>query len=334
MQKSLDEKLKRIAADPSCKDFVLADAKDADMAAGVAAPGKCFERSSSSNKFRSLQDYREMIRSNVEQGLVDIMLMSASTSELLTFEEKIFDRSAVTPAVRLNDTTDIWLQASGNYKSQPSLPFRSTTLEEVRFGKTGGEGDIQESRVNLGLYSITFNNDSSTDVNTLSAYKEFRTESEEKGIRHFLEVFAPNCPQAPIEDLPRFVNDSIIRTLAGITRSSRPLFLKIPYFGPAAMEQLVSYDSSLVVGILGGAAGTTFDAFHQLWEARKYGAKAALYGRMINESEHQLTFIQHLRWLADAEMTDPKEAVRSYHGSLAKLGIEPFRDLESDLRTS
>src|SRR6478736_9234732 len=39
MQKTLDEKLARIVANPSCNDFILADAKDADMAYGVAAPG-------------------------------------------------------------------------------------------------------------------------------------------------------------------------------------------------------------------------------------------------------------------------------------------------------
>ena len=61
------------------------------------------------------------------------------------------------------------------------------------------------------------------------------------------------------------------------------------------MEQLAGYDSRLIVGILGGTSGTTFDAFHQLWEAKKHGARAALYGRMINNSEHQLTFIEHLR---------------------------------------
>ena len=49
------------------------------------------------------------------------------------------------------------------------------------------------------------------------------------------------------------------------------MFLKIPYFGPEALEQLVSYDSSVVVGILGGSAGTTFDAFQMLWEAKKHG---------------------------------------------------------------
>ena len=39
--KSLDQKLANIHADPhGAKDFILADAKDADMAAGLAAPGK------------------------------------------------------------------------------------------------------------------------------------------------------------------------------------------------------------------------------------------------------------------------------------------------------
>ena len=82
----------------------------------------------------------------------------------------------------------------------------------------------------------------------------------------------------------------------------------------------MSYDSRLVVGILGGASGTTYDAFHQLWEAKKYGARVALYGRMINNAEHQLTFIEHLRALADDHLL-PAEAVRSYHAALAKFGI-------------
>ena len=38
-EKSLDLKLARILADPACGDFLLADAKDADMAFGLAGPG-------------------------------------------------------------------------------------------------------------------------------------------------------------------------------------------------------------------------------------------------------------------------------------------------------
>src|SRR5437763_11533585 len=106
MTKSLDQKIANIRANPgSANDFILADAKDADMAAGLAAPGK----DPVTGKIRSLADYRDQMRQVVKQGLVDIMLISASTSELLTIKERLFDRSAVTPAVRANDTTDIHL---------------------------------------------------------------------------------------------------------------------------------------------------------------------------------------------------------------------------------
>ncbi len=331
MKKSLDTKLAHILADPSCGDFLLADAKDADMAGGMAAPGKSPEHHADEGQFRSLQEYRELIRQNVAQGLVDIMLMSASTSEVLTLGERLFDDSHITPAVRANDTTDIWLAAGGSYPAQPARPFRTATLDHAMCGKADCKSDERTKGVNLGLYSVTFNNCVTRDTETLHAYNEFRLEAERKGFRHFLEIFDPNSIAAPVGDLGRFINDSIARTLSGVAGGGRPIFLKVAYHGPAAMEQLVSYDSSLVVGILGGSSGTTVDAFHQLWEAKKYGARVALYGRMINNSEHQLSFIQHLRWIADGDLNDPAEAVRSYHATIEKLGLAPYRSLEDDL---
>ncbi|MFM8706380.1 MAG: hypothetical protein ACKOHG_21485, partial [Planctomycetia bacterium] len=126
--KSLDAKLARIVADPSCRDFILADAKDADMAFGLAAPGLAAGGDPTCGPYRSLHEYHDQIREIVKQGLVDIMLMSASTSERLTIDEGIFASSAVTPAVRMNDTTDIWLAAgTGGYGKQPALPFSTTT---------------------------------------------------------------------------------------------------------------------------------------------------------------------------------------------------------------
>ena len=330
--KSLDQKLARILANPACGDFILADAKDADMAAGMAAPGKSPEHHSSEGKFRSLQEYRALIRENVRQGLVDIMLMSASTSEVLTHQERLFDNSHITPAVRANDTTDIWMATGGSYQAVPAQPFRTASLDHAVCGSLGCDTSAPLRGADLGLYSVTYNNDTTLDARTLNAYNEFRLEAERKNFRHFLEVFDPNAAQKPIADLGRFINDNIARTLAGVAGKGRPIFLKVAYHGPAAMEQLVSYDSSLVVGILGGSSGTTFDAFHQLWEAKKYGARVALYGRMINNSEHQLTFIQHLRWLADGDITDPAVAVRSYHAALQKLQILPYRPLEDDLQ--
>src|ERR1700738_5031978 len=104
--KSLDVKLARIHADPrGSKDFILADAKDADMALAIGAPGKSPEAHSGELQYRSLAEFRAITEQIVEQGLVDIMLMSASTSEVLTLHKRIFDKSSVTPAARANDTT-------------------------------------------------------------------------------------------------------------------------------------------------------------------------------------------------------------------------------------
>ena len=90
--KSLDAKLARIHADPSgCKDFILADAKDADMALAIGAPGRSPEAHSGELRYRSLQEFRDIIEQIVAQGMVDIMLMSASTSEALTIRKRIFD---------------------------------------------------------------------------------------------------------------------------------------------------------------------------------------------------------------------------------------------------
>ena len=330
-EKSLKTKLARIRANPSCKDFILADAKDADMAFGMAAPGKHPRQGKQEGRFRSLCEYREIVRQNVSQGLVDIMLMSASVSERLTIEERIFDGSTVTPAVRANDTTDIWLGVSGNYKNQSSLAFRTATIDQIQCGRASSSQEVHNLGADLGLYSITFNNDAQLDCEALASYREFRVEAEAKGFRHFLEVFAPNAPRKKLDDVARFVNDSIARCLAGIPRSGRPLFLKIPYFGPAAMEQLVHYDPTLIVGILGGPAGTTHDAFRMLWEAKKYGGRAALFGRKINNAEDQLAFVSVLRALADGNLA-PEEAVRHYHGRLQATGIPPQRSLDDDLQ--
>ncbi len=115
--------------------------------------------------------------------------------------------------------------------------------------------------------------------------------------------------------MPQFINDCIARTLAGVTQAGRPLFLKMVYHGPKAMEELAAYDPHLVIGILGGGAGTTYDAFKLLAEAKKYGARVALFGRKINGAECQLAFVQFLRLIVDGQIS-PEEAVRAYHGVL------------------
>ncbi len=330
MQKSLDTKLALLAANSSADVFILADAKDADMGFGIAAPGPA--PPGARHSLRTLGEFRARIREIVAAGDIDIMLMSAATSEMLTIDERLFDSSRVTPAVRANDTTDIWIAHSGDYTQQPSLPFRTATIDHIQCGRVKCKKEQRGLGADLGLYSITLNNDAVLDRQTLEHYRAFRCEAESKRFRHFLEVFAPNAPQRPIGDVARFVNDSIVRLLSGITRRGRPLFLKMPYFGPAAMEALRHYDSTLVVGILGGSAGTTRDAFQLLYEAKRYGARAALFGRKINQAEDQIAFIRHLRAVADGDLM-PLDATRAYHAHLESKGIQSRRDpaLDSEI---
>ncbi len=332
MEKSLDRKLAAIHADPSgSKDFILADAKDADMAFGISAPGKSPENHAGQARARTLAEYREQIRQVVQQGLVDIMLMSASTSDQLTIRERIFDGSHVTPAARANDASDIFALRGAGYVTQPAQPFRTATLDHVQCGHLDCAESERGRGANLGLYSVTFNNRLEEDLQTLQAYRDFRVEAERIGFRHFLEVFDPNAPEGlAADDIPRFVNDHIARALAGVATAGRPVFLKIAYHGPQAMEELVTYDPHLVVGILGGSAGTTYDAFKLVSEAQKYGARAALFGRKINHAESQLAFVQFLRLIVDGDIS-PEEAVRAYHGVLERLSIRPHRSLEEDL---
>src|SRR6202011_2633582 len=156
-EKSLDHKLSRIHADPhGCKDFILADAKDADMALAIGAPGRSPEAHGGELRYRTLAEFRDQIEQIVEQGLVDIMLMSASTSEVLTIHKRIFENSAVTPAARVNDTTDIHIIRGSKYPAQPSRPFRTATLDHIQCGHLDCKPDERHLGAALGLYSITF----------------------------------------------------------------------------------------------------------------------------------------------------------------------------------
>ena len=333
VQKSLDIKLAKIKANPNCGQFIIADAKDADMAFGIMAPGKSPEHHSQEGKFRSLPEYRECIRQIVRQGLIDIMLMSAHTSSILTIQERLFDNSQVTPAARANDTTDIHAVREGVFTSEPSRPFQSTTIDQIQCGKIDCAPQERVIGANLGLYSVTFNNDLDLDRQSLEHYRAFRIEAERKGFRHFLEVFDPNAPQNPIpsDRLGGFVNDMIVRCLAGVPDRGRPLFLKMVYHGPKFTEELVRFDPTLVIGILGGSSGTTYDAFKLIADAQKHGARVALFGRKINNAENQLAFVEMLRRIVDGQIS-PEEAVRAYHGILQGLGIKPLRRLEEDSR--
>ncbi|MCC5847746.1 MAG: hypothetical protein JJU29_06580 [Verrucomicrobia bacterium] len=338
-QKRLDQKLAAIHADPhGCKEFIIADAKDADMAFGITAPGPhrgaCRHGfNESEGCYKTLTDYRQQIREVIRQDIVDIVLLSASNLEILGMREKLFENSDITPAARANDTSDIWVVRGGKYPTDyPSRTFRSATLDHIKYGKITEDHSQPHIGADLGLYSITFTNNLDYDHQALMAFQDFRIEAEKKKFRYFLELFNPNVdPGIPNKKVAGFLNDHIVRTLAGVTEAGRPVFLKIPYNGPGPLEELVSYDPQLIVGILGGSSGTTLDAFQLIHDAKKYGARVALFGRKINLSEHPLAFIELLRRIVDGEVS-PVEAVKAYHGVLQTLGIQPLRSLQQDLQ--
>jgi hypothetical protein len=316
--KALDRKLSAIL-DGSYRpdDFVIADAKDADMAFGVQAPGPV--RGSAPGGFRSRQEYLADMTTLVAQGEIDILLCSASNADRLG-RDGVLDDSAVTVAVRANDTTDIWFPRGSGYARHPSRPFRTARLEQLR------------PFCDLVLYSVTFNNDLEHDLASLEAYARFRDEARGHGIRHFLEVFNPNAPrELGPEQVPAFVNDSIVRALAGVTAAQRPLFLKMAYNGPAALEELTGHDSSLVVGILGGSAGTTRDTFELLHQAERHGGRVALFGRKIQNAESQPDLVELMRPVLRGDLS-PADGVREYHRRLTAAGLPPRRSLDDDLQ--
>ncbi len=322
MQKTLDAKLADIRQKPKNNTFIIAYAADADMSRGLATLD---------DRSGSMQTFCDELVTLVEQANIDILLASVANMDILAREKCIFDDSSVTPAVRANDTTDIWNARGSNYTHYPSKPFATTTIEEAQYGTLTPAPD-QQPDINLGLYSVTFNNDLAADLHSLECFKAFRTEANTKDFKYFLEVFNPNvadCGIAP-EQIPHFVNDQIARMLAGIPRASRPEFLKIAYNGPETMEALVSYDTSVIVGILGGTTSTTYDAYKLISEAKKHGSRLALFGRRIKGSEDPLAFLEVLRLVADGD-TSPEEGVKLYRSKLEEKNIAAQRSLDDDM---
>jgi hypothetical protein len=315
--KSLDRKLQAIRAGKyTPAHFILADAKDPDHAFGVASYGPV-DFADETKGYRTRPRFLADIRAIMKPKQLDVMLASVSNIEELV-RGGAFAKSPVTPAIRANDTTDIWLPRGATYAKRPSRPFRTASLAAAR------------KLCDLGLYSVTLNNDLDADHATLEAYRVFREEAGKHRFRHFLEIFNPNAPQglAP-EAIPAFVNDSIVRLLAAVSAAERPIFLKMVFNGRRAMEELATHDPSLIIGVLGGNEGTARDCFELLSQAERSGAKVALFGRKINHADSPVELVNLFRPVLEGAVK-PAEAVRAYHAALKKAGIRPKRALADD----
>lgn len=330
------EKLERIKADPSgSKDFLICDAKDADMGGGMPGPGPVLDaQGRPTGRYKSRAQHLAQMKALVEQDILDMMLTSVANLEVLV-ESGVFRGSRVGTAIRANDTTDIWSARHSSYKATPSLPHRTAHIPHAMYGRADVEPGTPPRLTDLGLYSITFTDDAERDRQAGMAYREFRIEAERWGFKHFLEVFNPNAgrlapDKATLQEVGEFVNDNIARVIAGVPKAARPQFLKIPFNGARVLEELVAYDPSVIVGILGGGAGTTRDCFELLAASVRHGARLVLFGRKINLAEDPLLIVKLMRHVADREI-EPADAVRAYHDGLAKAGIRPIRDLAADM---
>lgn len=319
--KRMDRKLASIQAGTyTPKDFIIADAKDGDMALGTGTAGPALDAEGrATGRMRPLQVYRDNMETMIRSDTVDIMLTSLSSAEYLA-RKGLYGDTQVTPAVRLNDGSDIWHWRGANYRHLPTVPFRTARLDRVK------------PVADLGLYALTFFNDLDQDRRSLDAYSQFRDEASAAGMRHFLEVFNPQfdvkCSGA---DFATYNNDAIARCLAGVSRLDRPVFLKVVYNGPRATEELASYDpGNLIVGILGGASSTTRDTLEMVGQAERHGARVALFGRKIFFAEDSVGIVRAMRRVIEDGVSS-EEATRAYHDELGKAGIRPKKGLAEDL---
>ncbi len=316
-----EEKMARIKSGAyRSGDFILAGAKDADLSGGIATTGLRRAKDGTPDGNRTRQEFLQEIRALAQEEALDIILGSSRTIETLT-DEGVFKGNRVHPAFRANDATDIWANIrGGTYDEAASMPFRSANLSLAQ--------------AQLCLYSMTFNNDVVADKASLEAYLRFITEARVHGKQHFLEVFNPNIgPSMRLDEVGGFVNDCIVRCLAGLTKDEQPAFLKVAYNGARPLSELVAHDTDTIVGVLGGGSGTLRDTFELLEQAERFGARIALFGRKINCAGHQVTLVRWMRRVED-RLATPTEAVKGYHDALGKLGMRPDRDLENDLMIS
>ncbi|WP_162652938.1 hypothetical protein [Lentilitoribacter sp. Alg239-R112] len=320
-EKRLERKLGKIqSGDYRPADFIIADAKDGDMALGCGVAGPELDKNGApTGRMRPLQVYRDAMKNMVRDDQVDIMLTSLSSGEALA-SQGVFHNSAVTPAIRLNDGSDIWHWRGASYIAHPTVPFRSARLDRVK------------PLADLGLYALTFFNDLDQDRRSLDAYSQFRDEASAAGIRHFLEVFNPQFKVATgDQDFATYNNDAIARCLAGVSSHDRPVFLKVVYNGPKATEELASFDpGNLIVGILGGASSTTRDTLEMVQQAERYGARVALFGRKIFFAESAPDIVRTMRLVVEEEISS-EDATKFYHDELKKKGIKSKKTLEEDL---
>lgn len=290
-------------------------AADALAAGGVRSLG---QESHPRPHSRTRPEFLQLIRDLVADGMLDGVLMTPADAEVLALEERLFERTPVTPMVRMNAETHIWNPRHGTYRFQPSMPFQTLPVEFGRYCNDLVCG-VQQCYVRIGLYSITLNNDVERDLLTLSAYLQFAREcARYPDFFHVLEVFLPNVNLPGMDRAKRgeYVADSIVRTMSYLRKSERPLFIKTEFTTPEVWQELCSFDPTLVIGALGGPRENARSTLQLAHNVVKYGGRAILFGRCIFQDESPRLICRALRKVLDGTSVD--EAFEEYKEGLRR----------------
>ncbi len=127
-----------------------------------------------------------MIEQIVEQGLVDIMLMSAHTNEILTHPETHLRPQPPSRPPPGPTTPPISTScAAAGSPTQPALPFRTATLDHIQCGHLDCPPDERQHGANLGLYSITFEQQRRLDREALERVQGVSPRGRTQGVSPF-----------------------------------------------------------------------------------------------------------------------------------------------------
>ena len=302
-------------ADKLKKSPVFIFAADALVAYGVTGIGM---EQSPRPHYRTRPEYLQLQRDILADGYIDGLLMSPSDAEILAMDDGIFDKSPVTPIVRLNAETWIWSPRHGKYNSQYSQPFRTVLTTEAGRYCTEAMACARDCKIKLGLYSITLNNDTEKDAKTLGEFLEFAWDvGNNPDFHYFLEVFLPNVnqPGMDVKAQGEYIADSIVRTMSYLRKSQRPVFIKTVYTTPEVWKSLVEFDPTLIIGALGGKRINARRTLQLAFDATENGGKVILFGRAVFQEDNPRIMARALRAVLDREMS-PDDAHQMYQRSL------------------
>jgi hypothetical protein len=263
----------------------------------------------STTRFRTRAEFLDSIEAKiVKQDIVDIMLTSASNLEQLVKRGAFAARRQTGDPRQRHDRHLAHRGATITKHRRRAVPHRLAVA--VRHGSPNPQIGGRVALTDLGLYSITFTNVTSTPTSPRWRRSASSAPTPPNDFANISSKCSTRTCRGPLGRGHAALRQRFDRRcLAGLTEAERPRFLKIAYNGPRALDELASFDPGLVVGVLGGGAGTTRDCFELIHQAEKYGARVALFGRKINLAESPLDIVRFMRAVADGDVS-PKRGGR------------------------